>query len=647
MNQVDKVGELKCRANSALIAALSIAILGSVIYGNTLQVPWYFDDTANIVRNPLIRDLGAAWDKILAPRGLAMFSFAVNYHFHGIELPGYHIVNILIHLFTTFIVYLSLKRVFCCRPTLALLAALIFLSHPLQTQSVTYVVQRMTSLSGLFFFLSLYLYVRARETLLAGQCFISLPHLFFYLASLLSGAIAVYTKQNAAILPLCIFLFDRFFLPKQKQSGLWLASYLLPYFAAPIWMVLTLFLFPVVDGVDLHVITSTNDSAKGLTVAKNSDFEYQLSYLVTEFSVLWLYIRLLFLPYGQVLDYQYPLVTSLLTIKNTAAFLGLAGLLAFATVLRRQMPLVSFAIFWFFIALSVESTIIPLDPVFEHRLYVPMFGFAVLLPQLFDMLGRNKHRIIFLSLTVMIYAVLTWVRNDLWSRENAFLEDQFLKVPHGTRVMVSLSKCYIDKGRDQDAEALLRKAIAIDPGLEKAYINLSSILVRKQKMNDALQLLKQGLQANPYSGELHNNLGVLYDLQGEPEQAIQALLKSFRINPGYAETYTNLGAVYAGLKRWDEAEQYYRRGIAVLYENPKAHYNLGVALFSLGRMSEAAESFRTALKFAPDDADALFNLANAYIELGSRQSALELLPCLRIRNPGLAGKLEKELAGHM
>jgi tetratricopeptide (TPR) repeat protein len=115
------------------------------------------------------------------------------------------------------------------------------------------------------------------------------------------------------------------------------------------------------------------------------------------------------------------------------------------------------------------------------------------LPALFEVLGLNRHRILLLSATVMVYSVLTWFRNDLWSRECDFLEDQYLKVPHGTRGMITLSKCYLDKGRDQEAEALLNKAIAIDPTLEKAYINLSSIMVRKQRLSEALHLLKQGL----------------------------------------------------------------------------------------------------------------------------------------------------------
>lgn len=647
MNHTDKAAVTN-GASPTLIAILCIGILGAAIYGNTLQVPWYFDDFGNIVRNPGIRDLNGAWHGLFAPRGLTMFSFALNYHFHGLELPGYHIINILIHLLTTFLVYLSLKRVFRCQPLLSLPAALIFLSHPLQTQSVTYIVQRMTCLSSLFFFLSLYFYIRAHEALMEGHRTSSPRHLLFYLASLASGVIAVYSKQNAAILPLCIFLFDRFFLPRQKRGFVWLTLYLLPYFAAPVWMALNQFISPVIAGKSLRTITATDDMAKGMagivTVKHDSGLSPPLSYLVTEFSVLWLYIRLLFLPYGQVLDYQYPLITSLLTLKNISAFFGLAGLLTFAATQYKRLPLVSFGILWFFIALSVESSFIPLDPVYEHRLYVPMFGFVVLVPQLLDPFCRNKTRIVILFSIVTVCAALTWKRNDLWSDETAFYKDQLAKRPNSTRAMVSLSKSYIDKGLDQEAEALLHSTILIDPGIETAYVNLSVILVRNKRMDEALQVLQRGVQSNPFSSELHNNIGVVYNLQGKPELAIPVLYKAISIAPDNASSYTNMGAAYAGLKRWTEAERYYRLAIGVSYDNPKAHFNLGVALFSMGRLPEAAEAFQLALKFAPRDADALFNLAQLHIERGNRQEAQALLPRLRSLNSELAIALENELA---
>jgi tetratricopeptide (TPR) repeat protein len=459
----------------------------------------------------------------------------------------------------------------------------------------------------------------------------------------LTGAIAIFTKENAAILPFAIFLFDLFFLPRRKQSIWCLILYLLPYFAAPVWMVLSKMVIPIIYGKGLRDVTGTTDPAKSIQISKEADFSYLLSYLVTEFSVLWLYIRLLFLPYGQALDYQYPLVNSLITIKNMLAFLGLSALLSTAWIVRIRQPLVSFAILWFFITLSVESTIIPLDPVFEHRLYVPMFGFALLLPQILKWVCPENPKYLIIILIIVVYGILTWNRNELWSNETAFYEDQLNKVPHGTRVMICVSKIYIDSKRYTEAEVLLRKAILIDSGTEKAYVNLTSLLVKNNRLEEALQVFQQGLKANPNSRELYNNLGVFYNLVGKQDLAIQSLLKSISIPPPYAEAYTNLGVVYADQKRWEDAERCYRLGISVLYENPKAHFNLGVALFSTGRMAEAAEAFKITLKFAPLDSWALYNLACVYIELGNAKAALDILPGLRKIDQQLSYKLENEL----
>ena len=586
-----------------LLVFTLLAFLGAALYSNTLQVPWYFDDFSSIVDQPTIRNLGLAFQNLLAPRGLVNLTFALNYHFGGIDTTGYHLVNILIHIITSGLVFLILKRVWKDTLLLPFFGALVFLIHPLQTQAVTYIVQRMTSLSGLFFLLAIYLFLHASTILQGGSKLMSARHLCFYGLSLLSGALAVMFKQNAAVLPAALFLIE-FFFPTVPRKSCWkLGVYLLPFVVVPLWIGLSQLVLPVLGGGAHQAITGTQSLVGSGPITP-------MYYLVTEFTVFWIYIKLLFWPVGQALDYSYPIVKSLLSWPNFLAFGGFLGLSALTVTLYRRRPLISFGIAWFFLTLSVESTIIPLDPVFEHRLYIPMLGFVVVLIDL--LANRLSRKVLIISLTVLSLslAACTWQRNALWNDPVAFYEDNLDRAPWSERVNSSLARTYIESGR----------------------------------YDDALVVLKRGLKINPYNVKLNDNLGTLYDLTGSPKQAIEALGRAIKYDPGYYRSYLNLGVVYAGQKEWVAAIEQYEKAINLKFEYDKAHYNLGVAYYIQGRLQESLQEFKIASDLVPENALALYNLASVSIELGRVDSARVILPRLARLDAGLFRELQKEIA---
>ena len=586
-----------------LLVFTLLAFLGAALYSNTLQVPWYFDDFASIVDNPNIRNLDLAFQNLLASRGLANLTFALNFHFGGIDTTGYHLVNILIHIITSGLVFLILKRVWKDSLLLPFFGALVFLVHPLQTQAVTYIVQRMTSLSGLFFLLAIYLFLHASTILQGGSRLMSARHVCFYGLSLLSGALAVMFKQNAAVLPVALFLIG-FFFPTVPRKSCWkLGVYLLPFVVVPLWIGLSQLVLPVLGGVAHQGITGTQSQVGSGPITP-------MYYLVTEFTVFWIYIKLLFWPVGQALDYSYPIVKRLLSWPNFLAFGGLLGLIALAVTLYRRRPLISFGIAWFFLTLSVESTIIPLDPVFEHRLYIPMLGFVVVLIDL--LANRLSRKVLIITLTVLSLslAACTWQRNALWNDPVAFYEDNLARAPWSERVNSTLAKTYIESGR----------------------------------YDDAFVVLKRGLKINPYNVKLNDNLGTLYDLTGSPKQAIEALGRAIKYDPGYYRSYLNLGVVYAGQKEWVAAIEQYEKAINLKFEYEKAHYNLGVAYYIQGRLQDSLQEFKIASDLMPDYASALYNLASVSIELGRVDSARAILPRLARLDAGLFRELQKEIA---
>ncbi|MCP3175627.1 tetratricopeptide repeat protein [Desulfuromonas sp. KJ2020] len=616
-----------------LAAFVGICLLGILIYAHTLQVPWYMDDVRAIVENRTIHQLSEAWEDLFSGRGFANLTFAFNYHYGGTKVVGYHIVNIVIHLVTSCLVFLLFKRVFPSRYLLALGGALIFVAHPLQTQAVTYIVQRMTSLAALFFFLALYLYVRARENTDHKES----RHWVFYGSAIVCGVLAVFFKQNTAVLPVAIILFDRYFLAEERRLS-WSRQfwYVAPFAIAPIGLAVTSLLLPALSGEGIANVGGMPDLVHLRHLSP-------LNYLATEFSVIWLYLRLLFVPYGQALDYDIPIVATVWEAKTLIAALGVVALLATAAYMRKRLPYLSAGILWFFLGLAVESTIIPLDPVFEHRLYIPMFGFAlVVMAALARLPGRGAWVGTFLLVAAL--SVLTWQRNDLWNDPAAFYEDNLRRAPRSERVHLDLANVYRKQGRLEEAQQLYERALEINPDYVLLHINLSMVYAAQKQHKKAVQILLEGVRRNPSHFKLYNNLGVLYNFQGKYAEAAAYLQKGLMLEPYNATVYFNLALAYERLGRLEDAIYHYRRSLELDRSDPMTYFNLGVALNKKGELKEALQAFLVAAQLNPNHAGTLYNVGLTYLDLRDVASALNLLPRLSVLNPEMAKRLQLRIS---
>ena len=467
-------------SHKTYIHILIIALMAFCVYSNTFHVPFIWDDLTSIIENPVIHDmdnffLNASGYEYNPRRFLGYLPFALNYRIGGLDVIGYHVFNLAVHIINALLLY-SLVLLTFRTPGLktsslspnaglfGLCAALLFVVHPLQTQAVTYIVQRFTSLTALFYLLSLCLYARWRLALEENpsQGRKALP---LYVFSLITIVLAMKTKEIAFTLPVMVALYEFCFFRKRKLL------YLVP-------VLLTLVIIPVsMLNLERPVGVVLSDVSDVTRVQAHIS---RWAYLMTQFTVITTYIRLLFLPVNQNLDYDYPIHDAFFTIPVLLSFvflllLVLLGVYSFFRAGRKnggdrgELRLVSFGIFWFFIALSVESSIIPIiDPLFEHRVYLPSVGFFIafvtgLIMMVQKVNNRGVVKVIAAGViaAVVVLGGTTYARNRVWQNEITFWEDV---VKRNNAEIVGIDNSKKKEDSQEEANKILNANILIITG---------------------------------------------------------------------------------------------------------------------------------------------------------------------------------------
>ncbi|WP_235203342.1 tetratricopeptide repeat protein [Candidatus Magnetobacterium casense] len=607
--------------------------VAALAYSNTLHGPFVFDDTHNIVDNPLIKDMryftdSHAVDGSTAGKGMkyffrdrlfGFFTIAVNYTLGGLDVTGYHLFNITVHIINALLVYwlILLTLATPChattdprRSSIALLCALVFVSHPVQTQAVTYVIQRFASLATLCYLLALVLYVKSRLTQF------SVTRYATYVLSILSALAAMKTKEIAFTLPVIIVLFEAFFLGGNLRTRI-------------VWLIpiaLTMLVIPLshVGGVDSASGLATFDE-----VMRVESHTSRWQYLITQFRVLVTYIRLLLLPVNQNMDYDYPVYGTFLAPEVFVSAVFVLSLFALGIYLYRRwaidktqngrrVRLVSFGIIWFFVTLSVESSIIPIrDVIFEHRLYLPSVGFITALTTACVIAAERfigKTKGIAASLIacaiVISLSVATYKRNYIWQDATRLWEDTARKSPGKVRPHNSLGSLYMRAGRFDDAIREYQSALTINPNYAETHFNLGSVYAATGRQEEAIAAYQTAIGLSPGYADAYNNLGVVYDQQGRLDEAIAQYAIALRLAPNSAQVHNNIGKVYDSQGRYEEAISEFKVALELKPDYPMALNNLGNVYFKQGCFNEAVSRYTTALEIDPG-----FSLARQNLEL--------------------------------
>jgi hypothetical protein len=522
-----------------LLEIVGLLSLTVVVYSYTLDHSFHFDDAANIWSNHFIQISSLSFEELLKAgvdsvnnhRPVANISFALNYYFHGLEVKGYHLVNIFIHLLAGIMLFYFVKTTlslsllkdrYSKSQFIPFFTALIWLVHPLHTQSVTYIVQRMNSMAALFYIMAMLFYLKARLNPERTK------RILFFSVAFISGLLALGTKQNTITLPIFILLYEWYFfqdlrLKISKKQIFWIATICLVFITV------------------LYIYLGTFTLSKIVSGYGGRPFSL-VERLLTQPRVILHYISLLVVPAPSRLnlDYDFPLSSSLLSPPTTIiAILIIAGMLGLAIYTARKNRLNSFCTLWFLGNLLIESSIVPLEMLFEHRTYLPSMFAALMLLLFFERVVKNRNIIMVSMITVtLLFSYWTYERNKVWQDELTLWEDVQQKSPNKARANLNLGLAYVEKNRAVEAIPVLKKALSLYEQQEN-----QGKYVPRTATSLCLRLL-----------------GNAFRVKGEYKKAIEYLNRALNESSNSAsdvKTYHLLGQCYAQMLRAQEAVFYF------------------------------------------------------------------------------------------
>jgi tetratricopeptide (TPR) repeat protein len=538
------------------------------------------DDYPSIVDNPTIRSIGASWfpprdsAATVSGRPLLNVSLALNHSLSGTEVWSYHALNLLIHVLAGCALYGVVHRTLLLPSLatrfgadawwLALAVALLWVIHPIQTESVTYIVQRAESLVGLFYLLAFYFFIRSATS----------PHrLAWSAAAFVSSLCGMATKEVMSTAPLLLLLYDRFFLAGSWRETWRMRSRMHLAFASG-WLLLAL----------LIAASGWRGGSVGVESITPATYALTQTYAVVT------YLKLALAPVNLVFDYG---VLQGMTFNQIAPyFFTFLLLVAAAAVTVLRWPKLGYCCLVFFVVLAPTSTVIPVatQTMAEHRMYLPLAGVMALVVVLVHLRLGRPARWLFVGLAIML-GFASYDRNALYRSSLALWQDTVAKRPDNARAYYTIGLIHQQAGRDSEAEAAYERSLQLDPTRGEAATNLGQVQRQLGKIDEAEATLTAALRSSKDAGRavvLNNLADIILIRPGREAEAVERLQEAVRLDP----------------------------------DAVGARYNLAMTLDRTGRASEALPHFHAAVSARPDDVQLRGNYANALMETGEVDKAV-------------------------
>lgn len=624
-------------ASSSKTHLAALIFLGIAAYHNNFNVPFVFDDLHAIVGNPAIEDISKFLEQSLLTRSRALvdLTFALQWHFHQNNVLPFHLLNLLIHCLNGILAYVITSKLLALKPNPkgsdteealaaswpAFVASAFFLLHPVQTQAVTYIVQRYTALMATFYLAAVWAFLKFRQD---GRLFYGILMCFCAYGAFLC-------KQNALTLPLSLLAMEGLFFSEHRRfwthRGPWMLAPILAAIMAILW--------------NIGLMSETSWSLQELLddvdrMSRETFMVSRTSYFFTQLQVLCRYMGLVLLPLRQCVDPRPPFVHHFFEGWTPLAAAAVLAVILGAWFLRRRAPLASLGLLWFFSTLFLESSFIPIrDAMFEHRLYLSLLGVAWILAWTMQRtkLAQNKVAALCIGLLLAGYGVATHKRNQVWQNPIALWQEAVACNPKNFRAYNNLGRHLMDSGRLDEAYGPLTHALELDPFRPNVHYNLGLLYARTDRLQSALTRLSTALSLNPRVPTFYFQLGLVYHRMGLVHHAREAYQAALLHNPDMEGPAMNLAALAFQEGRFDEARQILEGLIDRPRRRFKPYYYLATVLRAQGHLHDALKTIDKALSIEPENTDGLFLRAMLLVDAGRSHEAIEILHLLKKQNP--------------
>ena len=585
---------------------VSLFVLLLAVYANSFNCSWHFDDYINIVENPGVQIKTLSWQEIGRSlygiagsarwqRPVSYFTFAMNYYFDGLNVFWYHVVNFFIHYITSVFLFLFIYNTLKLpilegryerhAYSIALLAALFWAINPVEVMAVTYIVQRMASMAAMFYIMAMYFYLKGRTGDKTWKSVV-----FFILAAF-SALLSLGSKENAAMLPVSLFLFDLFLIQGVTIEHI-RKNWTVCLFALVLVPAIGLMYY------DFSSIIGDYDQFRPFTMWER---------VLTQPRVILFYISLLLYPLTSrmMLIHDVEISKSLFDPWTTfAAGIVLLLILVVAVLISRKRPLISYCIIFFFLNHLIEGSFISLGLVYEHRNYLPAMLFfvplSILIVYALSYFEKRKRMIVVLSSAtvaiIIIMGVTVFIQNNILKDDISLWSDNARKVPDLEIVHGNLGAALLRAGRFPDAFVELMKALESPPSWDtrvkfKIYQLLGDYYLLSGDAETALVFVEKALEGLPYNTDLYNSKAILLMQKKKPAEAEIVMKKAISFKQDNAFFHVNLGIIYLLRGHPDAAIKEVQRAIILGGDTLKAYSLLSEAF-------KAKNDYRTSDHFS-------------------------------------------------